>query len=109
MELTDVLLTLAGLVTVAIILKNNSVAQPDWDKLPTLPKYLSLHPECATEDNEHASCYACGSRKVLFSPLTCVGDYRLRHTCLACGKVLFSSRAILGQANSPDTQKLTSQ
>jgi hypothetical protein len=95
MELTDVLLTLAGLVTAGIILKNRSVTQPDWDKLPTLPEYLSLHPECTTEDDENASCCACGSHKVLFSPLTGVGDYRLRHTCLSCGKVLFRSRAIL--------------
>ncbi len=29
MELTDVLLTLAGLVTAGIILKNRSVTQPD--------------------------------------------------------------------------------
>jgi len=95
MELTDVLLTLAGLVTAGIILKNRAMTQPDWDKLPTLPEYLSLHPECTTEDDENASCYTCGSHKVLFSPLTGSGDYRLRHTCLACGKVLFRSRAIL--------------
>ncbi|MDR7021182.1 hypothetical protein [Aeromonas salmonicida] len=60
-----------------------------------MAEYLNLHPECATEDDENASCYACGSHKVLFSPLTGSGDYRLRHTCLACGKVLFRSRAIL--------------
>ena len=51
MELTDVLLTLAGLVTAGIILKNRAMTQPDWDKLPTLPEYLSLHPECTTEDD----------------------------------------------------------
>lgn len=95
MELTDVLLTLAGLVTAGIILKNRAVTQPDWDKLPTLPEYLARHPECATDDSENASCCACGSHKVLFQPLTGAGDYRLRHTCLACGKVLFRSRAIL--------------
>jgi hypothetical protein len=95
MELTDVLLTLAGLVTAGIILKNRSVTQPDWDKLPTLSEYLARHPECTTDDDENASCCACSSRKVLFSPLTGVGDDRLRHTCLACGKVLFRSRAIL--------------
>ena len=44
MELTDVLLTLAGLVTAGIILKNRAVTQPDWDKLPTLPEYLARHP-----------------------------------------------------------------
>ncbi|MGL6618713.1 hypothetical protein ACSZN6_15030 [Aeromonas hydrophila] len=68
MELTDVLLTLAGLVTAGIILKNRAVTQPDWDKLPTLPEYLARHPECATDDSENASCCACGSHKVLFQP-----------------------------------------
>ncbi|MGY4027432.1 hypothetical protein ACW5WQ_16000 [Aeromonas rivuli] len=95
MELTDVVLTLAGLVTSSIILKNRSVTQPNWNKLPTLPEHLSLHPECVTADDENASCYACDSHKVLFSPLTGAGDYHLLHTCLACGKVLFRSRAIL--------------
>lgn len=95
MELTDALLTLAGLITAGIILKNRSVTQPDWDRLPTLPEYLERHPECAIEDAENARCHGCGSDKVMFLPLTGAGDYRLRHTCLACGKVLFRSRAIL--------------
>lgn len=95
MELTDVLLTLAGLVTAGLIFWNRAAGQPGWEALPTLPEYLALHPECAIEDAENARCHGCGSDKVLFLPLTGAGDYRLRHTCLACGKVLFRSRAIL--------------
>ena len=95
MDLTHVLLTLAGLVAAGLIFWSRSLGQPDWESLPTLPEYLALHPECATTDAENARCHGCGSDKVLFTPLTGRGDYRLRHTCLACGKVLFRSRAIL--------------
>ena len=95
MQLSELLLTLAGLTTAGIILWNRSTGQHGWEALPTLPEYLRLHPECVTNDGENARCYACGSDKVLFHPLTGTGDYRLRHTCLSCGKVLFRSRAIL--------------
>ena len=95
MDLTDTLLTLAGLITAGLILRNRALGQPDWEALPTLPEYLARHPDCVTGDAENASCHACGSDKVVFHPLTGVGDYRLRHTCLACGKILFRSRTIL--------------
>ncbi|WP_265183045.1 hypothetical protein [Aeromonas hydrophila] len=36
-----------------------------------------------------ARCCACGSDKVLGHPQTGWFDHRFRHTCLACGKVLF--------------------
>lgn len=55
----------------------------------TLPECLARHPECATDDSENASCCACGSDKVLGHPQTGWFDHRFRHTCLACGKVLF--------------------
>lgn len=95
MQLSVLLLTLAGLVGGFLILRNRALGQPDWEALPTLPEYLALHPECVTDDDENARCHGCGSDKVLFNPLTGRGDYRLRHTCLSCGKVLFRSRAIL--------------
>ncbi|WP_421270340.1 hypothetical protein [Aeromonas taiwanensis] len=89
MVLADTQLTLAGLITVGLILCKRALGQPDWEALPTLPKYLVCHPDCVTGDAENASCHACGSDKVEFHPLTSVGDYRLRHTCLACGTALF--------------------
>lgn len=64
-------------------------AQPDWQRLPTRAKYLSTHPECTTDDELGARCYACGSDKVLGHPQTGWFDHRFRHTCLACGKVLY--------------------
>lgn len=64
-------------------------AHPDWQRLPTRAEYLNAHPECATGDELSARCYACGSDKVLGHPQTGWGDHRFRHTCLACGKLLF--------------------
>ena len=68
MDLTHVLLTLAGLVAAGLIFWNRSLGQPDWESLPTLPEYLALHPECATTDAENARCHGCGFRQVLFNP-----------------------------------------
>ncbi|MFA7835964.1 hypothetical protein ACEOB3_21075 [Aeromonas dhakensis] len=64
-------------------------AHPDWLRLPTRAEYLSAHPECASGDTLSARCCACGSDKVLGHPQTGWFDHRFRHTCLACGKVLF--------------------
>ena len=69
--------------------------QNDWENLPTLPEYLSQHPECKTEDSENARCFSCGSDKVMFQPLTCLEDPRYKHFCVSCGKRLFRSKAIL--------------
>ena len=64
-------------------------AQPNWQRLPTRAEYLSSHPECATGDELGARCCACGSDKVLGHPQTGWFDHRFRHTCIACGKVLY--------------------
>ena len=64
-------------------------AHPDWQRLPTRAEYLSTHPECTTDDVLGARCCACGSDKVLGHPQTGWYDNRFRHTCLACGKVLY--------------------
>ncbi|WP_447838489.1 hypothetical protein [Aeromonas salmonicida] len=64
-------------------------AHPDWQRLPTRAEYLSTHPECTTDDALGARCCACGSDKVLGHPQTGWYDNRFRHTCLACGKVLY--------------------
>ncbi|WP_336288973.1 hypothetical protein [Aeromonas dhakensis] len=47
------------------------------------------HPECASGDTLSARCCGCGSDKVLGHPQIGWFDHRFRHTCLACGKVLF--------------------
>ncbi|MGY3885448.1 hypothetical protein [Aeromonas aquatica] len=52
-------------------------ANPDWLRLPT------------SEDELNARCCTCGSDKVVGHPQTGWPDHRYRHTCLACGKVLF--------------------
>ncbi|HEA3089036.1 hypothetical protein [Aeromonas salmonicida] len=59
-------------------------AHPDWQRLPTRAEYLST-----TDDALGARCCACGSDKVLGHPQTGWYDNRFRHTCLACGKVLY--------------------
>lgn len=64
-------------------------AHPDWQRLPTRAECLSTHPECTTDDALGARCCACGSDKVLGHPQTGWYDNRFRHTCLACGKVLY--------------------
>ncbi|MCE9958256.1 hypothetical protein [Aeromonas rivipollensis] len=64
-------------------------AHPDWQRLPTRVEYLNAQPECATGDELSARCYACGSDKVLGHPQSGWFDNRFRHTCLACGKLLF--------------------
>ncbi|MCE0557697.1 hypothetical protein [Motilimonas sp. E26] len=66
-----------------------------WRKLPTLPEYLALHPECITDDDENARCCHCHSDKVIFQPLTCHSDPRYKHFCLSCKRELFRSKSIL--------------
>ncbi|WP_219597583.1 hypothetical protein [Aeromonas salmonicida] len=88
------LLLLFGLLTMGAILYamrfwDRLHAHPDWQRLPTRAEYLSTHPECSTDDALGARCCACGSDKVLGHPQTGWYDNRFRHTCLACGKVLY--------------------
>ncbi|MGY3911137.1 hypothetical protein ACW5XW_07725 [Aeromonas piscicola] len=79
------LLWLFGLLALAASL----YAMRFWDRRHARAEYLSVHPECATGDTLNALCCACGSDKVLSHPQTGWFDHRFRHTCLACGKVLF--------------------
>lgn len=67
-------------------------ANPDWLRLPSRAEYLEAHPDCTTEDELGARCCACGSDKVIGHPQTGWPDHRYRHTCLACGKVLFRTQ-----------------
>ncbi|HDX8378272.1 hypothetical protein [Aeromonas salmonicida] len=88
------LLLLFGLLTMGATLYamrfwDRLHAHPDWQRLPTRAEYLSTHPECSTDDALGARCCACGSDKVLGHPQTGWYDNRFRHTCLACGKVLY--------------------
>ncbi|MDF2390429.1 MULTISPECIES: hypothetical protein [Aeromonas] len=72
------LLWLFGLLSLAASL----YAMRFWDR-------RHAHPECTTDDALGVRCCACGSDKVLGYPQTGWYDNRFRHTCLACGKVLY--------------------
>ena len=71
------------------------VQQDYWEKLPTLGQYLEKHPECKTDDDENAKCYACGSENVLFQPISSHIDPRYKHICLSCKRTLFRSKSIM--------------
>ena len=82
-------LLVMGATLYAMLFWDRRHAHPDWQRLPTRAEYLSTHPECTTNDALGARCCACGSDKVLGHPQTGWYDNRFRHTCLACGKVLY--------------------
>lgn len=68
------------------------IQQENWEKIPTLEKYLLTHPECKTSNDANAKCYACGSEKVTFQTLTSHQDPQYKHFCFSCGRKLFKRK-----------------
>ena len=73
----------------------NKPLDDEWQLLPDLHEYLSKYPNCKTEDTENASCCHCGSKTVVFQPLTSMIDPRYKHRCLSCKRLLFKSKSII--------------
>jgi len=56
--------------------------------LPTLKKYLSLHPDC--KSRKGPICFHCGSS---YTWRTWVSTGFYKHSCKGCGETLFRSSA----------------
>ncbi|KXF81573.1 hypothetical protein [Enterovibrio coralii] len=91
-----VLLLLVGGALFYFFVMYSRPQDKEWEKLPTLEKYLAANLDCRVDDPELAKCRHCGSEKIVFQTLSGVpSDPRFKHTCVSCKKVLYRGKSLM--------------